>query len=293
MKGNDIRSSLEKIQKKFSEEINGILVQIENYEIAQSSSSNSLESKYKERINQITYDKDRIIQQLKEELDLVKKDNATLSNKINEQIEEYRNKVFVYENNIKDMEQKLLKKDEEIFIKKSQIEGLISQYQNQTENEKVRLESNYEKKIHAILNEAEQERNKLLELVKQREDDIENIIKENKQQSSDLLATAQKLKEENSKLTTQLQSALTHQKVLEENADNISMGNQNYSDVKKEKDKMVKDVNSLNTQNQKLLEENLALKEKVKKLEAMIYGKIKPFTDEKNNKLSEIKANKK
>ncbi|MCQ2816274.1 MAG: hypothetical protein MJ252_03310 [archaeon] len=255
---------MEKIQKEFSEKINSILSQIESYEIAQSSSANSLESRYKNRITEINYDKDRIIDQLKNELENVKKDNESISNRMNTQMEENRNKIFLYQNNIKELEQKLIKKEEELFITKSQMEGLITQYQKTSENEKIRTESEYEKKIQSILKESEIERDKLLGIIKQREEDIQNVIKNNQEQSNDLLNTARKLKEDNIKLTNDYQNILTKQKVMQENAENIPIGNSNYKTLVKEKETILNDMNNL---------------------EAMIYGKIKPFlNNQKVNK---------
>lgn len=266
-----------------NEEVGDIIKKIDNYEIFQSTTAVSLEEKYKERIAQISRDKDKIIIQLKEELEAQKKENENLSKQIINQTEENRNKIYIYENNIRELEQKLLKKDEQIFIQKSQIEGILSQYEQDKTNEKINIESEYEKKIQCILDETEKERNKILSILKERENDIQNLIKNNQQQSTDLLNTARKLKEENADLNNQLQSALNQQKMMENNVDNIKQGVSNYDSNLKEKKDVIEKLKKSENENEELKIANKNLNEKIKKLEAMIYGKIKPFIANKKS----------
>lgn len=270
--GSSLRSGLEKIRLNFGEQLKSLSSQLEEFEFAHANASKSLEAKYREKYQNIIYDKDNMISSLKDTVSALQKQNETLHSELKSQNEENHQKIIEYERHIQQLQNEIIKKEEENYILKSQIDNIVSHNQNILQSESTRLMTQYENKIHQILNDVDLNREQLLKIITERENDIKNLVSSNRQQSEELIATVKRLKEENEKINHQLQNAIDERDQIEKN---LAMIKQDHGQLIQETQKKENFVNKIDNTNKKLSEENKELKEKVKKLEGIIYGKIK------------------
>ena len=183
-----------------------------------------------------------------------------------------RIKIIECEKKIKILEDSVLKKDEQIFILKSQLENIIISNKKHLQNETNRISIEYEKKIQNILNETDNSKDKLVKVINDREKDIRNLVETNKYQNDDLIKTVQKLQKQNEYINNQLEISLAEKEQLQRNFNLISQEQNKYLSEKiNNEDTKIKVLN----ENKKLIEENKELSQKIKKLENIIYGKMK------------------
>ena len=270
--GSTIKSSFEKFKLNINEQLKVINNQIENFELIQSNLANSIETKYKNRINDIINDKDNIILDLKEQNENLRIQNEQLNNQMGNLIEENRIKILEYEKQIKLLEDTVLKKEEQIFILKTQLDNLVITNKKNLQNETNRISIEYEKKIHNILNETDNSKEKLVKVINDRENDIRNLVETNKYQNEDLIQTVQKLKKQNEYINNQLEVSLAEKEILQRNFNLISQEQNRFI---QEKQNNENSVNKVLGENRRLSDENKELNLKVKKLENLVYGKIK------------------
>ena len=270
--GSTIKSSFEKFKLNINEQLKVINNQIENFELIQSNLANSIETKYKNRINDIINDKDNIILDLKEQNENLRIQNEQLNNQMGNLIEENRIKILEYEKQIKLLEDSVLKKEEQIFILKTQLDNLVITNKKNLQNETNRISIEYEKKIHNILNETDNSKEKLVKVINDRENDIRNLVETNKYQNEDLIQTVQKLKKQNEYINNQLEVSLAEKEILQRNFNLISQEQNRFI---QEKQNNEISVNKVLNENRRLSDENKELNLKVKKLENLVYGKIK------------------
>ena len=270
--GSTIKTSFEKFKFNIIEQLKVINNQIENFELIQSNLANSIETKYKNRINDIINDKDNIILDLKEQNENLRIQNEQLNNQMGNLIEENRIKILEYEKQIKLLEDTVLKKEEQIFILKTQLDNLVITNKKNLQNETNRISIEYEKKIHNILNETDNSKEKLVKVINDRENDIRNLVETNKYQNEDLIQTVQKLKKQNEYINNQLEVSLAEKEILQRNFNLIS---QEQNKFIQEKQNNENSFNKILNENRRLSDENKELNLKVKKLENLVYGKIK------------------
>ena len=270
--GSTIKSSFEKFKFNINEQLKVINNQIENFELIQSNLANSIETKYKNRINDIINDKDNIILDLKEQNENLRNQNEQLNNQMSNLNEENRIKILEYEKQIKLLEDTVLKKEEQIFILKTQLDNLVITNKKNLQNETNRISIEYEKKIHNILNETDNSKEKLVKVINDRENDIRNLVETNKYQNEDLIQTVQKLKKQNEYINNQLEVSLAEKEILQRNFNLIS---QEQNKFIQEKQNNEISVNKVLNENRRLSDENKELNLKVKKLENLVYGKMK------------------
>ena len=270
--GSSLRSNLEKIRLNFGEQLKSLSSQIEEFEFTHANASKSLEEKYREKYQNIIYDKENMISSLNDAVSTLQKQNEMLHTELKTQNEENHQKIIEYERHIQQLQNEIIKKEEENYILKSQMDNIVSHNQNILQSESTRLMTQYENKIHQILNDADLNREQLLKIITERENDIKNLVNSNRQQSEELIVTVKRLKEENEKINYQLQNAIEEREQIEKN---LAMIKQDHGQLIQETQKKENFVNKIDDTNKKLSEENKELKEKVKKLEAIIYGKIK------------------
>ena len=270
--GSTIKSSFEKFKLNINEQLKVINNQIENFELIQSNLANSIETKYKNRINDIINDKDNIILDLKEQNENLRIQNEQLNNQMSNLNEENRIKILEYEKQIKLLEDTVLKKEEQIFILKTQLDNLVITNKKNLQNETNRISIEYEKKIHNILNETDNSKEKLVKVINDRENDIRNLVETNKYQNEDLIQTVQKLKKQNEYINNQLEVSLAEKEILQRNFNLISQEQNRFI---QEKQNNENSVNKVLGENRRLSDENKELNLKVKKLENLVYGKIK------------------
>ena len=270
--GSTIKSSFEKFKLNINEQLKVINNQIENFELIQSNLANSIETKYKNRINDIINDKDNIILDLKEQNENLRIQNEQLNNQMSNLNEENRIKIIEYEKQIKLLEDSVLKQEEQIFILKTQLDNLVITNKKNLQNETNRISIEYEKKIHNILNETDNSKEKLVKVINDRENDIRNLVETNKYQNEDLIQTVQKLKKQNEYINNQLEVSLAEKEILQRNFNLISQEQNRFI---QEKQNNENSVNKVLGENRRLSDENKELNLKVKKLENLVYGKIK------------------
>ncbi len=270
--GSTIKTSFEKFKFNIIEQLKVINNQIENFELIQSNLANSIETKYKNRINDIINDKDNIILDLKEQNENLRIQNEQLNNQMGNLIEENRIKILEYEKQIKLLEDSVLKKEEQIFILKTQLDNLVITNKKNLQNETNRISIEYEKKIHNILNETDNSKEKLVKVINDRENDIRNLVETNKYQNEDLIQTVQKLKKQNEYINNQLEVSLAEKEILQRNFNLIS---QEQNKFIQEKQNNENSFSKILNENRRLSDENKELNLKVKKLENLVYGKIK------------------
>ena len=270
--GSTIKTSFEKFKFNIIEQLKVINNQIENFELIQSNLANSIETKYKNRINDIINDKDNIILDLKEQNENLRIQNEQLNNQMSNLNEENRIKILEYEKQIKLLEDTVLKKEEQIFILKTQLDNLVITNKKNLQNETNRISIEYEKKIHNILNETDNSKEKLVKVINDRENDIRNLVETNKYQNEDLIQTVQKLKKQNEYINNQLEVSLAEKEILQRNFNLISQEQNRFI---QEKQNNENSVNKVLGENRRLSDENKELNLKVKKLENLVYGKIK------------------
>ena len=186
--------------------------------------------------------------------------------------EENRIKILEYEKQIKLLEDTVLKKEEQIFILKTQLDNLVITNKKNLQNETNRISIEYEKKIHNILNETDNSKEKLVKVINDRENDIRNLVETNKYQNEDLIQTVQKLKKQNEYINNQLEVSLAEKEILQRNFNLISQEQNRFI---QEKQNNENSVNKVLGENRRLSDENKELNLKVKKLENLVYGKIK------------------
>jgi hypothetical protein len=270
--GSTIKTSFEKFKFNIIEQLKVINNQIENFELIQSNLANSIETKYKNRINDIINDKDNIILDLKEQNENLRIQNEQLNNQMGNLIEENRIKILEYEKQIKLLEDSVLKKEEQIFILKTQLDNLVITNKKNLQNETNRISIEYEKKIHNILNETDNSKEKLVKVINDRENDIRNLVETNKYQNEDLIQTVQKLKKQNEYINNQLEVSLAEKEILQRNFNLIS---QEQNKFIQEKQNNENSFSKILNENRRLSDENKELNLKVKKLENLVYGKMK------------------
>ena len=206
--GSSLRSNLEKMRLNFSEEMKTLTRQIEEYELAQVNASKSLENKYNEKIQNLLYEKENMVSSLNDSITTLQHQNDLLHNELKTQNEENRQRAIEYERQIKQLETELLKREEENYILKSQMENIVSHNSDMLQSESTRLMTQYENKIHQILNDADKGRNQLLKVIQDRENDIKDLIASNRGQSEEMISTIKRLKEENEKMSNEMHQAI-------------------------------------------------------------------------------------
>ena len=111
-----------------------------------------------------------------------------------------------------------------------------------------------------------------MKVINDREKDIRNLVETNKYQNDDLIKTVQKLQKQNEYINNQLEISLAEKEQLQRNFNLISQEQNKYLSEKiNNEDTKIKVLN----ENKKLIEENKELSQKIKKLENIIYGKMK------------------
>ena len=138
----------------------------------------------------------------------------------------------------------------------------------------------YETKIHQILNSADQSREQLLKIINERETDIKNLVNTHRDENDNLINTVKGLKEQNDDLTYQISRMNNEKEQIEKNILDLNAEKARICDEYVKKENAVIEIEEMNIQ---LKNENESLRQRVNKLETIIYGK----GNKKKNNLNE------
>ena len=197
-----IKNQIEYVKKNMYNKIDKILLSIDNNDenINYKEKLNEIEKNYQEQINNLMEIKNKEINKLENEIKEANKTNETLMNEISKANDDNNIKVIELTNIINLLTDELNQKEEQILILKGNSEKNEALIQNEIDEEKDNICSEYEQKINNILNISEHNQQKLMNVIKEKDVIIQNLIKCNQDKNDKFNEFVEKISDDNQKL---------------------------------------------------------------------------------------------
>ena len=207
---SSIKEQIENVQKNMSNQINKILLNIDNYNpnLNYDKKLKELENNYKEKINNLIYEKNKEIKDLELEMNMENSINQKIINEISEKNKDNNNEIIELTNIVNSLTDELNRKEEEIIKIKNNKNRRKQENNIEIEKEKERISKNYEKKINNIINISEHNQQKLKNVIKDKEIIIQNLINCNKNKTEQFNIFVNKLEKDNNALKNIAQKSI-------------------------------------------------------------------------------------
>ena len=207
---SSIKEQIENVQKNMSNQINKILLNIDNYNpnLNYDKKLKELENNYKEKINNLIYEKNKEIKDLELEMNVENSINQKIINEISEKNKDNNNEIIELTNIVNSLTDELNRKEEEIIKIKNNKNRRKQENNIEIEKEKERISKNYEKKINNIINISEHNQQKLKNVIKDKEIIIQNLINCNKNKTEQFNIFVNKLEKDNNSLKNIAQKSI-------------------------------------------------------------------------------------
>ena len=207
---SSIKEQIENVQKNMSNQINKILLNIDNYNpnLNYDKKLKELENNYKEKINNLIYEKNKEIKDLELEMNMENSINQKIINEISEKNKDNNNEIIELTNIVNSLTDELNRKEEEIIKIKNNKNRRKKENNIEIEKEKERISKNYEKKINNIINISEHNQQKLKNVIKDKEIIIQNLINCNKNKTEQFNIFVNKLEKDNNALKNIAQKSI-------------------------------------------------------------------------------------
>ena len=188
--------------RNLTNQIGQILLSMDNNDenINYEEQLNEIEKNYQEQINNLMEIKNKEINKLENEIKEANKTNETLMNEISKANDDNNIKVIELTNIINLLTDELNQKEEQILILKGNSEKNEALIQNEIDEEKDNICSEYEQKINNILNISEHNQQKLMNVIKEKDVIIQNLIKCNQDKNDKFNEFVEKISDDNQKL---------------------------------------------------------------------------------------------
>ena len=268
-KNKTLQYSLDKIKLEFTDQINTISKELEDIQSNNIININALKENYETKIRDLGTSHNAEIQSYSEKIFQLEKELNEIKQNYNKEINEKNIVIKDLQNENERLEQEINKKNEELIKNKNAFEIMNKQYEKEFGEEKNRIINEYELRIQEIVQNVENTKNNLVNLIEQREFDMKNILDE---KNSEIL----KLNEINKVMKEELESHKMNLINIKNNKENLYKENQK---LKNEVHKLdcdtqlqVNEIMRIQQENQALYEENSKLKLELNKLDNIIYS---------------------